>query len=148
MASTAAPLLYLFFCVPLWLARSGGRLVDYQGDRSARHLKDWALGLLPKHIKSVNKEAQLVGRCFFFPVGKPLGRGAGTQRAGLVGGALGSSICVFGIHRDLINITRPNPVALPATPAPPPGRLPAAVPGGQQGRRQVGRVRAAAQVRP
>lgn len=32
---------------------------DYQGDRSARHLRDWALGLLPKHIKSVSKESQL-----------------------------------------------------------------------------------------
>lgn len=39
---------------------SGGKLTpEYQGDRSARHLRDWALSLLPKHVKSVNKEAQL-----------------------------------------------------------------------------------------
>lgn len=44
---------------PTIRAMSGGRLVDYRGDRSARHLKDWALSLLPKHIKSVHKEAQL-----------------------------------------------------------------------------------------
>lgn len=47
--------------------RSGGRLVDYRGDRSARHLKDWALSLLPKHIKSVHKEAQLVRSRFALP---------------------------------------------------------------------------------
>ncbi|KAI7835464.1 hypothetical protein COHA_010639 [Chlorella ohadii] len=44
---------------PTIRAMSGGRLVDYRGDRSARHLKDWALSLLPKHVKSVHKEAQL-----------------------------------------------------------------------------------------
>lgn len=32
---------------------------EYSGDRSARHLKDWALGLLPKHIKSLSKASQL-----------------------------------------------------------------------------------------
>ena len=41
---------------PICLAPcSGGRLHEYQGDRSARHLKDWALSLLPKHVKPVNK---------------------------------------------------------------------------------------------
>ncbi|KAL4447472.1 hypothetical protein ABPG75_004691 [Micractinium tetrahymenae] len=44
---------------PTIKAFSGGRLHEYQGDRSARHLRDWALSLLPKHIKSVNKQAQL-----------------------------------------------------------------------------------------
>lgn len=34
---------------------SGGRLHDYQGDRSAKHLRDWALSLLPKHIKTVSQ---------------------------------------------------------------------------------------------
>ena len=33
----------------------------------ARHLKDWALSLLPKHIKSVHKEAQLVRSRFALP---------------------------------------------------------------------------------
>ena len=41
------------------LPRSGGQLHEYSGDRSARHLKDWALGLLPKHIRTVSKKAQL-----------------------------------------------------------------------------------------
>ena len=39
--------------------RSDGRLHDYGGDRSARHLKDWALGMLPKHVKAVNRLPQL-----------------------------------------------------------------------------------------
>ncbi|PSC75035.1 domain containing [Micractinium conductrix] len=44
---------------PSMKAFSGGRLHDYQGDRSAKHLRDWALSLLPKHIKTVNKKQQL-----------------------------------------------------------------------------------------
>ncbi|EFN59909.1 hypothetical protein CHLNCDRAFT_132941 [Chlorella variabilis] len=44
---------------PTIKAFSGGHLHEYKGDRSARHLKDWALGLLPKHIKTVNKQQHL-----------------------------------------------------------------------------------------
>lgn len=49
-------------CLPpasLLPSSSGGRLIEYQGDRSARHLRDWALAQLPKHVKTVAKEAQL-----------------------------------------------------------------------------------------
>ena len=37
-----------------------GRWVDYNGDRSATHLKDWALGLLPQSaVTVITKPAQL-----------------------------------------------------------------------------------------
>ena len=39
----------------------GGQLQDYGGDRSARHLKQWALGLLPNHVRQVANSGQLEG---------------------------------------------------------------------------------------
>jgi hypothetical protein len=55
---------FSFFSLPVparscSLPCSNDQLHEYSGDRSARHLKDWALGLLPKHIKTVSKKAQL-----------------------------------------------------------------------------------------
>ena len=36
-----------------------GRAVEYNGDRSAKSLKDWAVGLIPNKITTVNKQPQL-----------------------------------------------------------------------------------------
>jgi len=32
---------------------------SYAGERSAASIKDWALGLLPNHVATVNKQAQV-----------------------------------------------------------------------------------------
>ncbi|KAI3429290.1 hypothetical protein D9Q98_005386 [Chlorella vulgaris] len=44
---------------PTIKAFSDGKLHEYRGDRSAKHLKDWALSLLPKHVKTVSKQSHL-----------------------------------------------------------------------------------------
>ena len=36
-----------------------GRLMDYNGDRSARSLRDWGLALLPNAVATINRPAQL-----------------------------------------------------------------------------------------
>ena len=117
---------------------SGGRLVDYRGDRSARHLKDWALSLLPKHVKSVHKEAQLV-RCRHF------GFCAVATCALLWTWCCKPAIKMMLHHgaRMLHRVYSAAELPFPTST----GRLFAAVPGGRQGGCQVGRVRAAAQVR-
>ncbi|KAK9816828.1 hypothetical protein WJX72_005531 [[Myrmecia] bisecta] len=61
-----------------------GRLVDYNGDRSASSLKDWALSLLPSKVRTLNRPAQLPD---FFqlcsPAAKPAkgAKGAKDERA-------------------------------------------------------------------
>lgn len=39
-----------------------GRMVDYNGDRSAQHLKDWAISLIPNKVNTLrhfSQQAQL-----------------------------------------------------------------------------------------
>ena len=31
----------------------------YDGDRAAAHIKEWALGLLPNHVATVNRQKQV-----------------------------------------------------------------------------------------
>ena len=35
-----------------------GRMVDYNGDRSAQHLKDWAVSLIPKKVNTHRYSSQ------------------------------------------------------------------------------------------
>ncbi|KAK9806036.1 hypothetical protein WJX73_007755 [Symbiochloris irregularis] len=44
---------------PTIKAFANGRLVDYNGDRSASHLKDWAISLLPNKVLTLNRQANL-----------------------------------------------------------------------------------------
>ncbi len=49
----------LLFAAACSISCSDGKLHEYRGDRSAKHLKDWALSLLPKHVKTVSKQSHL-----------------------------------------------------------------------------------------
>lgn len=40
----------------------------YNGDRSAASIKEWALGLLPNHVATVNRQKQVRARSVFSSV--------------------------------------------------------------------------------
>ena len=46
----------------------------YNGDRSAGAIKNWALGLLPNHVATVNKQQQVWSTATLTPFVRTVGR--------------------------------------------------------------------------
>ncbi|KAK9909480.1 hypothetical protein WJX75_002926 [Coccomyxa subellipsoidea] len=69
-----------------------GRMIDYNGDRSAQHLKDWAISLIPNKVAvlgSPDKLEAFLGRC---GGGKEAGKG---KKAGKDGASWGGCVLLF-----------------------------------------------------